>query len=447
MAAQLAAYQREMAVERERQASTSANYRAALLSSLSIAQELSGLKLQLRNLEDGLAEALSVKGSKESKYQPAKETISSTAAINEKLEGMATDQRDKRDHHAAVISNHLEAIEALEAKFIEDETRMKKIEEAVIWYSKFLGFQVIGGEGVKFIFNKIDLQSPDKEYSVTLKLAKDGYNLLQCDPSIKDSGELMKDLNLTNDLFKFVRIVRQRFQAEAATVNGILPMSSVVCPDASSIPVSPPVLMPLDSRTENVPDKSLSQSKNKGQNLPSKRRAAVLSAASPGAAGIRRHLQNRHQPAQSIHRLVDCSLAIPSRRRRRLGTPAPPPPPPPTSEMRKTKPSKQSRAQAQQNGGAGHSKLARYFDPEASWDKVLGLACGLLWGAVPLVGAIWIALFVTLSTGLVYWYYAYLLKIDEEEFGGHGALLQEGMFASFTLFLLSWTLVYSLVHF
>ncbi|KAF2928780.1 hypothetical protein DAI22_05g008700 [Oryza sativa Japonica Group] len=291
MAAQLAAYQRGMAVERERQASTSANYRAALLSSRSIArqtisrqEELSGLNLQLRNLEDGLAEALSVKAGKESKYQLTKETISSTAAINEKLEGMVTDQRNKRDHHAAVISNHLEAVEALEAKFIEDETRMKKIEEAVIWYSKFLGFQVVGGEGVKFIFNKIDLQSPDKEYSVTLKLAKDRYNLLQCDPSIKDSEELMKDLNLTNDLFKFVRIVRERFQAEAATVNGGLLMSSVVCPDASSIPVSPPMLMPLDSRTENVLDKSLSQSKNKGRNLPSKRGAAALSAASPGSA-------------------------------------------------------------------------------------------------------------------------------------------------------------------
>jgi hypothetical protein len=32
-------------------------------------------------------------------------------------------------------------------------------------------------------------------------------------------------------------------------------------------------------------------------------------------------------------------------------------------------------------------------------------------------------------------YYAYLLKIGEEDFGGHGALLQEGLFASFTLFL------------
>uniref|UniRef100_A0ACD5W7Y0 Uncharacterized protein n=1 Tax=Avena sativa TaxID=4498 RepID=A0ACD5W7Y0_AVESA len=121
--------------------------------------------------------------------------------------------------------------------------------------------------------------------------------------------------------------------------------------------------------------------------------------------------------------------------------------------MAKAKPSssKQPRAQAQQqNGGGGHavpSKLARYLDPEASWDKdqlldavhwirqAVGLACGLLWGSVPLVGAVWIALFLAISTGIVYWYYTYLLKIDEEDFGGHGALLQEGMFASFTLFL------------
>lgn len=123
---------------------------------------------------------------------------------------------------------------------------------------------------------------------------------------------------------------------------------------------------------------------------------------------------------------------------------------------------KQSRAQANGGGSGQHavpSKLSRYLDPEASWDKdqlldavhwirqALGLLCGLVWGALPLVGAHWIALFLAISTGIIYWYYAYVLKIDEEEFGGHGALLQEGMFASFTLFLLSWILVYSLAHF
>ncbi|GAB2274389.1 hypothetical protein Dimus_009155 [Dionaea muscipula] len=104
-------------------------------------------------------------------------------------------------------------------------------------------------------------------------------------------------------------------------------------------------------------------------------------------------------------------------------------------------------------------KFTRLLDPEASWDKdqlgdvlhwirqVVGLVCGLLWGAIPVVGGIWIFIFLAMSTGIVYGYYARILKIDEEEFGGHGALLQEGLFASVTLFLLAWILVYSLAHF
>jgi hypothetical protein len=44
---------------------------------------------------------------------------------------------------------------------------------------------------------------------------------------------------------------------------------------------------------------------------------------------------------------------------------------------------------------------------------------------------------MAISTGIIYCYYAYVLKVDEEEYGGHGALLQEGLFASFTLFLVT----------
>lgn len=40
-----------------------------------------------------------------------------------------------------------------------------------------------------------------------------------------------------------------------------------------------------------------------------------------------------------------------------------------------------------------------------------------------------------ISSGIIYAYYAMMLKIDEEEFGGHGALLQEGLFVSIMLFL------------
>ncbi|XP_010910049.1 uncharacterized protein [Elaeis guineensis] len=124
------------------------------------------------------------------------------------------------------------------------------------------------------------------------------------------------------------------------------------------------------------------------------------------------------------------------------------------------KKSKSAKVQSQQqNGHVLPFKFAKLLDPEASWDKdqlgdvlhwirqVLGLLCGLLWGAVPLIGAKWILVFLVLSSGIIYGYYAHILKIDEEEYGGHATLLQEGLFASFTLFLLAWILVYSLAHF
>jgi len=54
--------------------------------------------------------------------------------------------------------------------------------------------------------------------------------------------------------------------------------------------------------------------------------------------------------------------------------------------------------------------------------------------------------FLALSTGIIYSYYAVILKVDEEEFGGHGALLQEGLFASITLFLVIYYVGHCFVH-
>lgn len=41
---------------------------------------------------------------------------------------------------------------------------------------------------------------------------------MNCGPRIEDINDLIKDLNKTNDLFKLVRIMRERFQA--AELNG-----------------------------------------------------------------------------------------------------------------------------------------------------------------------------------------------------------------------------------
>eukprot|EP00245_Coleochaete_scutata_P004547 TRINITY_DN17259_c0_g1_i1.p1 TRINITY_DN17259_c0_g1~~TRINITY_DN17259_c0_g1_i1.p1 ORF type:complete len:139 (-),score=22.82 TRINITY_DN17259_c0_g1_i1:364-780(-) len=102
---------------------------------------------------------------------------------------------------------------------------------------------------------------------------------------------------------------------------------------------------------------------------------------------------------------------------------------------------------------------SKLLDRYAEWDseeikdviywlrQILGLLFGLVYGLVPVTGGPGFILFLTVSTLLTWMYYGLLLKIDDEEFGGHGTLLMEGFPISVGLFLLAWIVVYSLLHF
>jgi len=223
-------------------------------------EQLKGLKDELRDLQSQLTETLSVQLCKASKGKLTTESISDATAMIEQLGNLVADLRDKRDKRTTVISEELHALEPLEASSNEDAAVQDKMEEAIFWYEKFLGFKTVGGEeGVKFVFNKVDPQSPDR------------YNLLQCDPHIKDVEKLVTDLNLSDNVVKFLRIIREKFQSSA--MNGALPISPVVEPDASAAPIPSPMVTSVDGRSEDVPK----------QSLPAKRGATARSATPPGS--------------------------------------------------------------------------------------------------------------------------------------------------------------------
>ncbi|TVU37046.1 hypothetical protein EJB05_19013 [Eragrostis curvula] len=284
MAEQRVQIQRRIDRGRDRASTSASAFSAALLSARSIADQtvshraqLNGLKVQLRKHETDLAQALTVQTSKKSKYKLIDESISNTTATNERLRSLVMEQRQRRDECTKIISNQLQAIESPEADSAAQGE--KNLDEAIMWYDKFLGFQVVGGEGVKFVFNKIDVQSPDKEYLFCIKLAKEKYSLLQCVPFVDGSKELVRDLNCDNDLFKFVRIMRERFQA--ATITGVLPASSF-CPVASSITSSSLSSLSLDSRSENTANQTQSHILSGTKNQEIKKGLPNRSAISPG---------------------------------------------------------------------------------------------------------------------------------------------------------------------
>merc|ERR1712137_1046247 len=85
------------------------------------------------------------------------------------------------------------------------------------------------------------------------------------------------------------------------------------------------------------------------------------------------------------------------------------------------------------------------FDVVSVIKQILAILIGVVWGAIPLTGGNAIVGFFLVITILSFLYYARFLGVDDEEFGRF-ELIQEGLFSGFAIFLLSWIMVYNLLH-
>lgn len=200
--------------------------------------KLAQLKAQLREAEDELVKVLAVKTHKEAQQIATRDSISSMKGRIEELGRAAQVQKARRDEFAAIISQQSLALVVSEDKEKEDNERRGGVQEAISWYNRCLGFHIKGGHGVKFTFTNVSAQNPNEEYSFTIRHANDTYTLLDCNPPINGTKDLIHDLNRTNGLFKFVRIMRQKFQEAAAHGSG--PQSTNLQQELSTMSLSAP---------------------------------------------------------------------------------------------------------------------------------------------------------------------------------------------------------------
>lgn len=216
--------------------------------------KLGKLKTQLREAEDDLVKALAVKTRKEAKRMAIMDSISVAKARTEDLRRILQDQKARKDEYAAVVSQQSLALTISEKKSHEIRERREEIEEAFSWYNRVLGFRIECGRGIKFIFTNINFSNPSEQCSFTIHHANDTYTLLDCNPHLNDTEELVYELNKTNGLFEFVRIMRKKFQ-EAAASGLALPHFTHFRQESSMICVSAPVSsVSSDSKSES-PDK------------------------------------------------------------------------------------------------------------------------------------------------------------------------------------------------
>ncbi|CAK9185615.1 unnamed protein product [Ilex paraguariensis] len=248
---------REIPIQQQRMDSAMVSFSKSLESSKAKAQEavqnqgkLGKLKAHLRDAEDDLVKALAVKTCKEAKRLVTVDSIAATKTRVEELRRIVEDQRDRKDKYAAILSQQSEALVACEEKHDEGTEHREQIEEAISWFNKNLGFWIESGHGVKFIFSNINVKNPIEQYSFTIRHENDIYTLLDCDPHLNDTKELINELNRSNGLFKFVRSMREKFQESAACE--IFPPATSIDQDSSIISVSAPVSSVSTDRSESL---------------------------------------------------------------------------------------------------------------------------------------------------------------------------------------------------
>ncbi|XP_058087808.1 kinetochore protein SPC25 homolog isoform X2 [Magnolia sinica] len=245
---------REIQIHQQRAVSATDSFRKSLQSIKLCSEEnapnqakLGKLKDHLRQLEDEFVKSLAVKTRKEAGRIATSESLSAAKARTEELKKIVQDQRSRRDEYSAIISQQL--LE-LEKQNNQDINHLEDLEKAISWYNSVLGFRIEAGKGVKFIFNKIDMENPNKEYSFTIRHENDTYTLLNCEPYNEDTKGLMRELNQTNGLFKFVRMMRERFLVTAS--KGTVHRPTTPQPESPTLTMSVPTSIFSSSRSESV---------------------------------------------------------------------------------------------------------------------------------------------------------------------------------------------------
>ncbi|XP_027339336.1 kinetochore protein SPC25 homolog [Abrus precatorius] len=206
--------------------------RAKALQTAESQTKLEEVKAKLREAEDEFVKALTVKTRGEAKRMALNDAIASVKGRVEVLKKSILKQGIKIEECATFV------LAASKEKSNENIEYKDEIQGAISWYNRILGFHVEGGHGIKFTFKNINVDNPNEEYFFTIRHEDDTYTLLNCEPLLKDTEELIHELNKTNGLFKFVRTMRNKFQE--SVMQGSLSMMTKEHQESAFISASAP---------------------------------------------------------------------------------------------------------------------------------------------------------------------------------------------------------------
>ena len=139
----------------------------------------------------------------EEEAMQARELASDLPEQLEDLRATVSEERRKTEEEAGTV----EKSEGKQLKQVES------LRVANDMYKDRLGLEFMKTEDddMKFVFTLIDRFEMDREFSFTIRV-EDGssrYELVECEPMVKEAGEYIRECNRTDDLSTFIRKMQE----------------------------------------------------------------------------------------------------------------------------------------------------------------------------------------------------------------------------------------------
>ena len=105
------------------------------------------------------------------------------------------------------------------------------------------------------------------------------------------------------------------------------------------------------------------------------------------------------------------------------------------------------------------ASFRKSISPQSNWNdkdefldvvywirQAVGLITGILFGVLPIKGALGISSFFLINCLFVYLYASMFQCVDEEEYGGYSEIVKEGLMTAFATFLVVWVVCFDLIY-
>mmetsp|Transcript_8360 Transcript_8360/g.26765 ORF Transcript_8360/g.26765 Transcript_8360/m.26765 type:complete len:249 (-) Transcript_8360:244-990(-) len=163
------------------------------------------LSNQAKELEEEKEEQEHKLKQMEEEAMQARELAADLPEQLEDLRATVSEERRKTEEEAG-------AVEKSEGKQLKQVDSLRVANDM---YKDRLGLEFMKTEDddMKFAFTLIDRFEMDREFSFTIRVevGSTRYQLIECEPAVREAGEYMRECNRTDDLSKFVRKMRTSF--------------------------------------------------------------------------------------------------------------------------------------------------------------------------------------------------------------------------------------------